>query len=181
MKWLLVISQTVTFLDLRFNNFHDKVPPHVFNLDVDVLFINNNYFYDTLPSNLGNTPALYLTVANNLFNGPIPQSIGNAKDTLVEVLFLGNKLDGCLPYEIGLLKNAKVFDVSFNQLIVSRPPITASAASKLRTHQNSSKLQQISELFAGIFTLSLSGHSSTHRWSLLPLFTSMCFRQNLMS
>ncbi|KAK7828160.1 uncharacterized protein CFP56_030466 [Quercus suber] len=181
-------NQTVTFLDLRFNNFHDKVPPHVFNLDVDVLFINNNYFYDTLPSNLGNTPALYLTVANNLFNGPIPQSIGNAKDTLVEVLFLGNKLDGCLPYEIGLLKNAKVFDRSkeecaaffsenkyhacphplphlkvsdvsrlgFHFPSVSRPPITASAASKLRTHQNSSKLQQISELFAGIFTLSLS-------------------------
>ncbi|KAK7851729.1 coiled-coil domain-containing protein 94 like protein [Quercus suber] len=45
----------------------------------------------------------------------------------------------------------------------SRPPITASAASKLRTHQDSSKLQQISKLFAGIFTLSLSGHSSTHR------------------
>ncbi|KAL0004613.1 hypothetical protein SO802_012174 [Lithocarpus litseifolius] len=95
---------------------NQKVPPQVFNLDLDVLFINNNYFYDTLPSNLGNTPALYLTVANNLFNGPIPQSIGNAKDTLVEVLFLGNRLDGCLPYEIGLLKKAAVFDVSSNYL-----------------------------------------------------------------
>ena len=52
-----------------------------------------------------------------MFNGPIPQSIGNAKDTLLEVLFLGNRLDGCLPYEIGLLKNATVFDVSFNQLM----------------------------------------------------------------
>ena len=74
----VLAPKQLTFLDLRFNNFHDKVPPQVFNLDVDVLFINNNYFYDTLPSNLGSTPALYLTVANNLFNGPIPQSIGNA-------------------------------------------------------------------------------------------------------
>ncbi|KAK9988442.1 hypothetical protein SO802_028681 [Lithocarpus litseifolius] len=112
----VLAAKKLTFLDLRFNNFHDKVPPQVFNLDLDVLFINNNYFYDTLPSNLGNTPALYLTVANNLFNGPIPQSIGNAKDTLVEVLFLGNRLDGCLPYEIGLLIKATVFDVSFNKL-----------------------------------------------------------------
>nr|POE70059.1 hypothetical protein CFP56_29392 [Quercus suber] len=55
------------------------------------------------------------------------------------------------------------FWVSFHFHPFSRPPITASAASKLRTHQNSSKLQQISELFAGIFTLSLSGHSSAHR------------------
>nr|POE99010.1 hypothetical protein CFP56_70730 [Quercus suber] len=31
--------------------------------------------------------------------------------------------------------------------LFSRPPITASAVSKLRTHQNSSKLQRISEFF----------------------------------
>uniref|UniRef100_A0A7N2MY47 Uncharacterized protein n=1 Tax=Quercus lobata TaxID=97700 RepID=A0A7N2MY47_QUELO len=110
------MAKQLTFLDLRFNTFQHKVPPQVFNLDVDVLFINNNKFYDTLPSNLGNTPALYLTVANNLFNGPILQSIGNAKDTLGEVLFLGNRLNGCLPYEIGFLKKATVFDVSFNYL-----------------------------------------------------------------
>nr|POF03606.1 uncharacterized protein CFP56_73433 [Quercus suber] len=113
----VLAAKNLTFLDLRFNNFYGKVPPQVFNLDVDVLFINNNNFYDTLPSNLGNTPALYLTVANNWFHGPIPQSIGNAKDTLLEVLFLGNELNGCLPYEIGLLKKATVFDVSRNQLM----------------------------------------------------------------
>ncbi|KAM3742839.1 hypothetical protein ACB098_07G098600 [Castanea mollissima] len=113
----VLAATKLTFLDLRFNAFQDKLPPQLFNLDVDVLFINNNNFYDTLPSNLGNTPALYLTVANNHFKGPIPQSIGNAKDTLIEVLFLSNSLTGCLPYEIGLLIYATVFDVSCNQLI----------------------------------------------------------------
>ena len=44
----VLAAKQLTFLDLRFNTFQHKVPPQVFNLDVDVLFINNNYFYDTL-------------------------------------------------------------------------------------------------------------------------------------
>ncbi|KAL2939341.1 hypothetical protein RDABS01_000173 [Bienertia sinuspersici] len=67
-----------------------------------------------LPSNLGSTPAAFITLANNKFTGPIPKSIGQASKTLLEILFLNNKLSGCLPYEIGLLKEARVFDVSKN-------------------------------------------------------------------
>ena len=52
---------------------------------------------------------------------------------------------------------------AFNHVLVVN--LMASTASKLRTHQNSSKLHQISELFTKIFTLSLFGHSSTHRVS----------------
>ena len=104
-------------MDLRFNNFQGSIPRQLFTLEVDVLFINNNNFRQYLPDNLGSTPALYLTFANNDFTGPIPKSIGQASNTLVEVLFLGNCLTGCLPYEIGYLKKATVFDVSFNQLI----------------------------------------------------------------
>ena len=92
------------------------VPPQVFTLDLDVLFINNNNFIGSIPNNLGSTPALYLTLANNKLVGPITRSIGRASKTLVEVLFLNNQLSGCLPYEIGLLKIATVFDVGFNQL-----------------------------------------------------------------
>jgi len=109
-------AKKLTFLDLRFNNLYGKVPPELYLLDVDVIFINNNFFEQTLPDNLGSTPAIYLTFANNKFTGPIPASIGNAKKNLAEVLFLNNHLTGCLPYEIGFLENATVFDVSANYL-----------------------------------------------------------------
>ncbi|CAH2036270.1 unnamed protein product [Thlaspi arvense] len=108
-------ATNLTFLDLRFNTFKGSVPPRVFNLDLDVLFINNNNLVQNLPTNLGSIKALYLTFANNRFTGPIPDSIGNIK-YLQEVLFLNNQLTGCLPYEIGKLNQATVFDVGFNQL-----------------------------------------------------------------
>ncbi|CAH1426040.1 unnamed protein product [Lactuca virosa] len=101
---------------LRFNTFLGGVPPQAFLLQLDLLFINNNNFKQTLPKYLGFTPALYLTLANNKFVGGIPRSIGRAANTLREVLFLNNKLNGCLPYEIGLLKKSTVFDVGFNNL-----------------------------------------------------------------
>ncbi|KDP47121.1 hypothetical protein JCGZ_22117 [Jatropha curcas] len=108
-------ATNLTFLDIRFNNFFGPVPAGAFNLDLDVLFLNNNKFSQQLPDNIGNTAALYVTFANNMFSGPIPKSIGNAKN-LIEVLFLNNSFTGCLPYEIGNLKKATVFDVSRNKL-----------------------------------------------------------------
>lgn len=108
-------ATNLTFLDLRFNSLSGSVPPQVFNLDLDVLFINNNKLVQKLPDNLGSITALYLTFANNRFTGPIPSSIGDIK-FLQEVLFLNNQLTGCLPYEIGKLNQATVFDVGFNQL-----------------------------------------------------------------
>ncbi|KAG7976663.1 hypothetical protein I3843_06G162300 [Carya illinoinensis] len=108
----------LTFLDLRFNSLCGTVPPGVFNLDVDVIFVNNNNFVQKLPDNLGSTSALYLTFANNKFTGQIPRSIGTGKtsENLIEVLFLNNQLSGCLPPEIGRLKRTTVFDVSRNML-----------------------------------------------------------------
>lgn len=109
-------AKNLYFLDVRFNTFSGLVPPQVFLLNLDVLFINNNNLMQKLPDNLGSTPVLYLTLANNKFTGPIPRSIGQACKTLREVLFLNNQLTGCLPYEIGLLNKATLFDVSKNQL-----------------------------------------------------------------
>lgn len=109
-------STKLVFLDLRFNNLQGSVPSQLFNKDLDVIFINNNQFSDCLPANFGSTPARYLTFAHNNFVGEIPKSIGNAAKTLTEVLFLQNKFEGCLPYEIGYLKKATVFDVSENLL-----------------------------------------------------------------
>ncbi|KAK7362589.1 hypothetical protein VNO77_04706 [Canavalia gladiata] len=109
-------SKLLVFLDLRFNTLKGSIPPKLFNMDLDVIFLNNNGFSQNLPDNFGSTPARYLTFANNQLTGSIPRSIGNACKTLTEVLFLGNRFDGCLPYEIGLLNKATVFDVSKNLL-----------------------------------------------------------------
>ena len=109
-------ATNLTFVDLRFNTYAGIVPRRLFDLDTNVLFVNNNGFNQTIPATLGNTPALYLTLANNHFTGEIPHSIGQAWNTLLEVLFLNNRLSGCLPYEIGYLQKATVFDVGGNLL-----------------------------------------------------------------
>ncbi|KAK7368187.1 hypothetical protein VNO80_10211 [Phaseolus coccineus] len=110
-----IASNLLVFLDLRFNQLTGPIPPQLFQKDLDVIFINNNQFTQCLPQNFGSTPARYLTFANNNLTGPIPKSVGYAPN-LTEVLFLGNKFDGCLPVEIGNLKRAVVFDVSKNLL-----------------------------------------------------------------
>ncbi|KAK1292785.1 Uncharacterized protein QJS10_CPB17g02344 [Acorus calamus] len=122
------------FLDLRYNNFYGVVPPQVFTLPLDVLFINNNAFDNYIPHNLGATTVLYLTLANNHFTGPIPGSIRNLSSTLKEVLFLNNDLTGCLPFQIGYLKSATVFDAGGTASPGrSRAPSAASRASSSST------------------------------------------------
>jgi hypothetical protein len=112
----VLFMNSLTFLDIRFNLFAGSVPPQIFTQNLDVLFINDNNFMQMLPDNLGSSHVLYLTLANNKFTGPIPGSIAKALSFLTEVLFLNNQLTGCLPYEIGFLKEAIVFDASNNQL-----------------------------------------------------------------
>lgn len=107
---------SLSFLDIRFNSFMGSVPPQLFTKDLDALFINDNNFMQRLPDNLGNSHVLYLTLANNKFFGPIPASISKALSASTEILFLNNMLSGCLPYELGLLKEAVVFDAGNNQL-----------------------------------------------------------------
>ncbi|KAF7811013.1 leucine-rich repeat extensin-like protein 3 [Senna tora] len=112
----ILSAKKLVFLDLRFNRFTGPLPSQLFEMDLDIIFVNNNLFCQSLPSNFGSTPARFLTFANNKFTGPIPCSIGQASKTLTEVLFLGNQFSGCLPYEIGFLQKATVFDVSDNSL-----------------------------------------------------------------
>lgn len=106
----------LAFLDLRFNYFQGSVPPPIFLIGYEVLFLNNNFFDSSIPATLGSSPVEYLTFANNHFTGPIPVSICNTSSTLLEVLFLNNQLSGCLPYEIGYLRDITVFDVGTNKL-----------------------------------------------------------------
>lgn len=107
---------SLSFLDIRYNSFTGSVPPQIFKQTLDVLFINNNNFIQELPDNLGATRALYLTLANNRFTGPIPKSIGSASSSLKEVLLLNNLITGCIPYELGFLRDATLFDAGNNLL-----------------------------------------------------------------
>ncbi|KAK8954429.1 hypothetical protein KSP39_PZI001739 [Platanthera zijinensis] len=120
----------LAFLDLRFNFFAGAVPPSVFSLPVEVLFLNNNRFSQPLPSAVGRTTAPYLTLANNDFTGAIPSSIGETGGTLIQVLFLGNSLSGCLPAGIGRLQKATVFDAGFNK-ITGPIPLSLGCLSKV--------------------------------------------------
>lgn len=108
--------KSLTFLDIRFNSFTGSVPPQIFTQNLNFLFINNNNFMQKLPDNLGSSHILYLTLANNKFLGPIPRSIAKVLSTVTEVLLLNNQLTGCLPYEIGLIKETIVFDIGNNRL-----------------------------------------------------------------
>ncbi|CDP01296.1 unnamed protein product [Coffea canephora] len=107
---------SLSFLDIRFNFFTGSVPPQLFTQAFDAIFLNNNNFMQRLPENIGNTRAFYLTLANNKFFGPIPRGLFRAMASLTEVLLLDNLLTGCLPYELGFLKEAVVFDAGNNQL-----------------------------------------------------------------
>ncbi|PKA50628.1 Uncharacterized protein AXF42_Ash017967 [Apostasia shenzhenica] len=121
----------LTFLDLRYNRFSGALPPAAFAIsDVNVLFLNNNLFAQNLPADVGSTPAGFLTLANNAFTGPIPASISNASDSLVEVLFLNNRLSGCLPFEVGLLRRSTVeqLNLAGNQLYGTVPDVVCRLA-----------------------------------------------------
>ncbi|KAJ9175268.1 hypothetical protein P3X46_013839 [Hevea brasiliensis] len=121
---------SLSFLDIRFNSFTGSVPPQIFDQRLDVLFLNNNNFMQKLPDALGSTPALYLTLANNKFTGPIPRTIFNVSSTLTEILLLNNQLTGCIPYELGLLREVVLFDAS-NNLLTGPLPCSLGCLAKI--------------------------------------------------
>ena len=79
------------------DGFIDQLP------DLAIFHANTNNFSGTNSPKISNLPYFYeLDISNNWIFGVFPQAS------------LGNSLTGCLPWEIGLLKNATVFYVSFN-------------------------------------------------------------------
>ncbi|WCJ23839.1 Leucine-rich repeat extensin-like protein 6 [Euphorbia peplus] len=107
---------SLKFLDIRFNKFSGEVPDEVFDLKLDALFLNDNMFTSPLPENLGNSPVSVLVVANNAAGGCIPPSIARMGETLEEIIISNMGLSGCLRQDLGMLKQLKVLDVSFNKL-----------------------------------------------------------------
>lgn len=110
--------ESLSFLDIRFNLFTGSVPPRIFTQNLQALFLNNNDFMQIkLPDEPEiSSHLIYLTLANNKFIGPIPPTILKLFSSVSEVLLLNNELTGCLPYELGFLKEAVVFDVGDNRL-----------------------------------------------------------------
>ncbi|EPS58531.1 hypothetical protein M569_16282, partial [Genlisea aurea] len=105
-----------SLLDIRFNFFTGAVPPAIFAGNLNFLFINNNDFITTLPEISVSAHLLFLTLANNRLFGPIPASIGVIFSGVSEILLQNNSLTGCLPYQLGLLKEVVVIDAAENQL-----------------------------------------------------------------
>ncbi|CAN4122641.1 unnamed protein product [Withania somnifera] len=90
---------SLNILDIRFNYFTGSVPPQLFTKDqLDALFINNNNFMQRLPDNF---------ITSHYFQ---------IMSSLTEILLLNNLLSGCLPYELGFLNEAVVFDAGNNRL-----------------------------------------------------------------
>ncbi|CAN4091277.1 unnamed protein product [Withania somnifera] len=112
---------TLKFLDIRYNQFEGNVPPSLWDRTLDALFINNNNFQFAWPKNLGKSPVSALVMANINITGCIPSTIANMSKTLNEIILMNASLSGCLPQELGLLKNVRVFDVSFNNLVGELP------------------------------------------------------------
>ncbi|KAL9244142.1 hypothetical protein vseg_017948 [Gypsophila vaccaria] len=136
---VVVGMENLSFLDIRFNLFTGSVPPAIFTQNLDVLFLNDNIFVSTLPDTLGTTHILYLTLANNKFTGPLPRDIAKALSGLTEVLLLNNQLTGCLPYELGFLNQATVFDVS-NNLLTGPLPFSLACLQNIEVLDLSSNL-----------------------------------------
>ncbi|MBA0717003.1 hypothetical protein Golax_004852, partial [Gossypium laxum] len=111
---------SVRYIDIRFNNFEGQIPPELFEMKLDALFLNNNRFTSTIPESIGQSTVSVVTFANNKFKGCIPRSIGKMEN-LDEIIFMNNDLGGCFPPEVGSLKNLTVFDASFNSFVGALP------------------------------------------------------------
>lgn len=118
----VLTATNLTFVDLRFNQFSGALPAEIFQMDLDVLFLNDNAFSGLIPDTVGSTPVRYLTLANNKFQGRIPTTIGGAKN-LEEVILSGNQISSPLPAELASIKNLTLLDLSDNQLAGQVPEV----------------------------------------------------------
>lgn len=111
----VLTATNVTFLDRRFNDFNGPLPADSFEMDLDVLFLDDNAFSGLISDAVGSTPIRFLTLANNKLQGRIPTTIGGAKNP-EEFILSGNQISSPLPAELGLIKNLTIIDVGDNQL-----------------------------------------------------------------
>lgn len=118
----VLAATSLTFVDLRFNGLTGPLPAEIFEMGLDVLFLNDNAFSGLIPDAVGSTPVRYLTLANNKFQGRLPTAIGGAKN-LEEIILSRNQIASPLPAELGSIKNLTILDVGDNQLARQVPEV----------------------------------------------------------
>ncbi|KAJ8766884.1 hypothetical protein K2173_009228 [Erythroxylum novogranatense] len=158
-------------LDISNNGFSGNFPMEIlFSLKILTFFSEQQQFHAKLPETLGSSPVRYLTFANNKFTGPLPKSILNASSTLTEILLLNNMLSGCLPYELGLLRQLVLFDASNNQLTGPLPCSLGCLANiqQLNLAQNL-LFGQVPEVLCALGNLANLSLSSNYFSSLGPM------------
>ncbi|QDS77346.1 hypothetical protein FKW77_005291 [Venturia effusa] len=73
-------GSTMTFLDLRFNEFTGKIPSDLFKMDLNAIFLHANKFDGEIPEEIGQSPATYMYLGDNKISGSLPESIGKMKN-----------------------------------------------------------------------------------------------------
>ncbi|KAK7245329.1 hypothetical protein RIF29_40169 [Crotalaria pallida] len=114
---------SLTYLYLFDNEFTFGFPSFILEChNLTLLALYGNHFNGTIPismyTNLRKMKILYLF--DNLFTGCIPPEIGNLKE-ITDLAFSENQFTGPIPGEIGSLKEMTYFSISTNQFSGSLP------------------------------------------------------------
>ncbi|BBH02130.1 hypothetical protein Prudu_012601 [Prunus dulcis] len=176
--WSFLNLETLTWLDLSFNNYVGQFPEVDSNSSLydfskqqlvgpiprhlTALFLDGNQLNGTIPSWLVSLPSLeWLDLGSNQLSGNIIEFQSRS----LEYLFLSdNKLDGLIPRSIFELEKVTGLDLSSNHL------------SGTVEFEKFSKIQSLSELNLSFNHLSLSfNHLSNNTWpQLSSLELSSC-------
>ncbi|KAL0360921.1 UNVERIFIED_CONTAM: hypothetical protein Sradi_3776600, partial [Sesamum radiatum] len=112
------------------NNFAGAISPNIAKLQyLYELDISNKKFSGSFPTALLGMDSLsFLDGRFNFFSGA--RGIAKALENLSEILLLNNVLSRCLPYELGLLKQAVGFDAG-NNFLTGPLPFSLACSEKL--------------------------------------------------
>ncbi|KAK2368139.1 Leucine-rich repeat transmembrane protein kinase [Trifolium repens] len=104
----------VTMILLKGLNISGVFPSEFGNLtQLKILDLTRNYLNGSIPKSLGRLPLVTMSFLGNRLSGQIPSEIGDIV-TLQELNFEDNRLEGPLPSSLGNLKNLQKFMLSAN-------------------------------------------------------------------
>ncbi|OWM66091.1 leucine-rich repeat extensin-like protein 6 [Punica granatum] len=119
---VILSMPSLVYLDLRFNDFSGPIPEDLFERPrLDAILLNNNRFQGEIPESMARSQASVVNLAYNELSGSIPAGLGFMGSKVREILFLNNRLTGCIPEGVGLFSEVEVFDVSYNSLTGQLP------------------------------------------------------------
>ncbi|KAJ6881355.1 hypothetical protein NC651_028046 [Populus alba x Populus x berolinensis] len=109
---------SLSYLDLSFNNFTGQIPSSLGNLiQLATLKLNSNNLMDQIPDSFVNlTLLVYLDLSNNQLQGPIHSQLSTILD-LEELYLYGNLLNGTIPSFLFALPSLFNLDLHNNQFI----------------------------------------------------------------